>query len=100
MSALWSHLLIGLTIAWIFWPGAGADPVIAYWGMVIGLVGVAQAFIGVWLDHCYDPRIRRSLLWLPLYPLIYWMLLSAAAVRGTLWGALKKPVGPVTWMCH
>ena len=97
MSALWSHLLIGLTIAWIFWPDFGADPVIAYWGMVIGLVGVAQAFIGVWLDHRYDPRIWRSLLWLPLYPLVYWMLLAAAAVRGTLPGAFKRPVGPVTW---
>ena len=75
----------------------GANPVIAYWGMVIALVCIAQALLGVWLDRRYDPRIWRSLLWLPLFPLFYWLLLSAAAVRGTLPGALRRPSGPVTW---
>jgi hypothetical protein len=65
--------------------------------MVIALVGIAQALVGIWLDRRYDERIWRSLLWLPLYPLFYWALLSAAAVRGTLPGALRRPHGPVTW---
>jgi hypothetical protein len=75
----------------------GANPVIAYWGMVIAVVCISQAMIGIWLDHRYDARIWRSLLWLPLFPLVYWLLLSAAAVRGTLPGALRRPTGPVTW---
>ena len=65
--------------------------------MVIALVCIAQALLGIWLDRRYDPRIWRSLLWLPLFPLFDWLLLSAAAVRGTLPGALKRPSGPVTW---
>ncbi|MDA0168263.1 hypothetical protein OJ998_04125 [Solirubrobacter taibaiensis] len=96
-SVLWSHLLIVLTVVWIFAPRDGANPVIAYWGMVIAFVDLSQALIGVLLDRRYDTRIWRSVLWLPLYPLIYWVLLSAAAVRGTLPGALRRPSGPVTW---
>jgi hypothetical protein len=74
----------------------GANPVIAYWGMVIAIVCVAQALLGIWLDRRYDSRIWRSLLWLPLFPL-YWLLLSPAAGRGTLPGAIRRPSGPVTW---
>jgi biofilm PGA synthesis N-glycosyltransferase PgaC len=102
VSALWAHAFLLLTVVWLVlallddtrW---GANPIIAYWGMVIALVCIAQALLGVWLDRRYDPRIWRSLLWLPLFPLFYWLLLSAAAVRGTLPGALKRPSGPVTW---
>ena len=56
----------------------GANPLIAYWGMVIALVCIAQAVLGVWLDRRYDTRIWRSLLWLPLVPAV----LLAAALRG------------------
>ena len=102
VSALWAHFFLALTVVWLVlailhetrW---GANPVIAYWGMVIALVCIAQALLGIWLDRRYDPRIWRSLLWLPLFPLFYWLLLSAAAVRGTLPGTLKRPSGPVTW---
>lgn len=76
------------------WPSIVA---MAYWGMVIAFVGISQALIGVLHDRRYDTRIWRSVLWLPLYPLIYWVLLPAAAVRVTLPGALRPPSGPVTW---
>ena len=84
-------------VEFIFAPRDGANPVVGSWGMVIAFVGISQALIGVLLDRRYDPRIWRSVLWLPLYPLIYRLLLSAAAVRGTLPGALRRPSGPVTW---
>jgi biofilm PGA synthesis N-glycosyltransferase PgaC len=96
-SAFWAHLLVLLTALWLVAPAVGANPLIGYWGIVIALVGLAQALVGIWLDRRYDERIWRSLLWLPLYPLVYWALLSAAAVRGTLPGALRRPHGPVTW---
>ena len=103
VSALWAHFLLVLTVAWVVLALVsdetrfGANPVIAYWGMVIAIVCVAQALLGIWLDRRYDPRIWRFLLWLPLFPLIYWLLLSAAAVGGTLPGAIRRPSGPVTW---
>lgn len=103
LSALWAHLFVALTAVWLLVlvldreSALGANPIIAYWGAIIALVGVMQALVGIWLDHRYDPRIWRSLLWLPLFPLVYWMLLAAAAVRGTLPGALRRPRGPVTW---
>ena len=42
--------------------------------------------------------MRRYALWIPLYPLLYWMLSAAAAVRGTLPGLLRaRSTAPVTW---
>ena len=87
VSALWAHFFLVLTVVWLVlailhetrW---GANPVIAYWGMVIALVCIAQALLGIWLDRRYDPRIWRSLLWLPLFPLFYWLLLSARPYAG------------------
>src|SRR4051812_7722264 len=46
-SAFWAHLLLALTLAWLLRPEAGANPLIAYWGMVIALVGLAQALVGI-----------------------------------------------------
>jgi hypothetical protein len=41
--------------------------------------------------------VRRYGLWLPWYPLAYWMLTAAAAVRGSIPGLRARPAGPVTW---
>ena len=103
VSAVWAHVFVVMTVLWLVLlvlrhdTSLGANPLIAYWGMVIALVCIAQAVLGVWLDRRYDPRVWRSLLWLPLFPLFYWLLLSAAAVRGTMPGAIRRPSGPVTW---
>lgn len=59
VSALWAHAFLALTVVWVAlaflgdtrW---GANPLIAYWGMVIALVCIAQALLGVWLDRRYD----------------------------------------------
>jgi poly-beta-1,6-N-acetyl-D-glucosamine synthase len=101
LSAFWAHLFIGMTLLWtalLPWgEDVGANPLVKYWGMVIAIVGVAQAVVGMWLDLRYDHRIWRAALWLPLFPLLYWFLLAAAAVRGTIPGVIRRPTGPVTW---
>ena len=101
LSAFWAHLFVAMTVVWVVFLVAGEDvganPLVRYWGMVIALVGIAQAVVGMWLDLRYDRRIWRAILWLPLFPLLYWILLALAAVRGTLPGAVRTPRGPVTW---
>jgi biofilm PGA synthesis N-glycosyltransferase PgaC len=56
VSAVWAHSFLLLTVVWVVlafehetrW---GANPVVAYWGMVIALLCVAQAVLGIWLDR-------------------------------------------------
>jgi biofilm PGA synthesis N-glycosyltransferase PgaC len=58
---------------------------------------VLQISIGLMLDGRYDTSVRRYILWLPFYPLAYWMLSAAAAIGGTLPGLRGHQDKPVTW---
>jgi biofilm PGA synthesis N-glycosyltransferase PgaC len=102
LSTLWSHLFF---VAAIFWAGAisvgvynfAGNPIPNFWGTLIASVLVVQISIGLWLDGRYDTTVRRYILWLPFYPIVYWMMTAAAAVRASAPGLLRKPSGAVTW---
>jgi poly-beta-1,6-N-acetyl-D-glucosamine synthase len=103
LSTFWSHLFF---LAAVFWTvalatgvyGFAGNPIPNFWGLLIASVLVVQIAIGLTLDGRYDHSVRRYALWIPIYPLLYWMLSAAAAVRGTLPGLLRRPGStPVTW---
>lgn len=103
LSTLWSHLFF---LAACFWAlalatgvyGVTGNPIPNFWGLLIASVLVVQITIGLALDGRYDHSVRRYALWIPIYPLAYWMLSAAAAVRGTLPGLLRaRSAVPVTW---
>jgi biofilm PGA synthesis N-glycosyltransferase PgaC len=101
-SAAWSHLFF---ISAFFWVAAievgvygfAGNPIPNFWGLLIASVLVIQISIGLWLDGRYDPTVRRYALWIPFYPIAYWMLTAAASVRGVGVGMLRRPSGAVTW---
>lgn len=103
LSTLWAHVFFVMTIIWILayaslgWTTVGANPIPAFWGLLVGTACMVQIIIGLWLDGRYDRRIRRYVIFAPFYPLIYWILLSCAAIRATLPGLLRRPQGTVTW---
>ena len=102
VSTLWSHLFFAAAIFWVAAFSVGVygfagNPIPNIWGLVIASVLVVQVAVGLWLDGRYDPSVRRYFAWTPLYPLAYWMLAAAAAVRATLPGVLMNPSGPVRW---
>jgi biofilm PGA synthesis N-glycosyltransferase PgaC len=103
LSTFWSHLFF---LAAGFWTlavatgvyGFAGNPLPNFWGLLIASVLVVQIAIGLALDGRYDRSVLRYALWIPVYPLAYWMLSAAAAVRGTLPGLLRAPsTAPVTW---
>ena len=101
-SALWSHLFF---ISAGFWVvalalgvyGFGGNPIPNFWGLLIASVLVIQISVGLWLDGRYDGAVRRYALWLPIYPIAYWILTAAASVRGLGAGLARRPKGVVTW---
>ncbi len=101
-STVWSYLFVALVALWsLAYPAHvlnfGANPIPNFWGMLIASVAMAQIFCGLWLDGRYDRSVRRYAWWLPLYPLIYWMLTALVAVRATAGGFVQRPSGAVTW---
>jgi poly-beta-1,6-N-acetyl-D-glucosamine synthase len=103
LSTFWSHLFFAAAVFWTFALATGVygfagNPIPNFWGLLIASVLVVQILIGLRLDGRYDHSVRRYALWIPIYPLLYWMLSAAAAVRGTLPGLLRSPgSAPVTW---
>jgi biofilm PGA synthesis N-glycosyltransferase PgaC len=103
LSAFWSHLFFLAAAFWVLALATGVygfagDPIPNFWGLLIASVLVVQISIGLMLDGRYDTAVRRYALWMPIYPLAYWMLSAAAAVRGTLPGLVRaRSTAPVTW---
>lgn len=101
-SALWSHLFFASAAFWVVALAAGVygfggNPIPNFWGLMIASVLVGQISIGLWLDGRYDSTVRRYALWLPIYPIAYWILTSAASVRALGPGMARRPSGAVTW---
>jgi biofilm PGA synthesis N-glycosyltransferase PgaC len=101
-SAVWCHLFFLSAAFWVLAIivgvyGFGGNPIPNFWGLLISTVLVGQISIGLWLDGRYDHRVRRYGLWLPIYPIAYWILSSAASVRAIGPGMARKPSGAVTW---
>jgi biofilm PGA synthesis N-glycosyltransferase PgaC len=102
LSTVWSHLFF---VAAAFWTvalatgvyGFGGNPIPNFWGLLIASILVVQITIGLTLDGRYDPSVRRYALWIPWYPIAYWILTAAAAVRATAGGLLRDASEPVTW---
>jgi biofilm PGA synthesis N-glycosyltransferase PgaC len=102
LSTLWSHLFAVAVAFWAIALAAGVygfagNPIPNFWGLMIASILFVQITVGLLLDGRYDPAVRRYGLWLPWYPLIYWALTAAAAVRATAGGLFRSQDGPVTW---
>jgi biofilm PGA synthesis N-glycosyltransferase PgaC len=61
------------------------------WGIAISVVATLQLTVAIWIDDEYDPRMWRSFLLGPVYPLAYWMISAAAAVRAQTVALVRGP---------
>jgi biofilm PGA synthesis N-glycosyltransferase PgaC len=96
LSIVWAHALalyVVTTLVLSFTATGRRQllPLLVLFGAVTVLAGMAQALIGMRLDHRRDPSISRQWPWVPWYPLCYWVLNVLLVVRGTLPGLLRRP---------
>ena len=61
------------------------------WGIAIAFVATIQIIVALSFQHEYDPHGYRVLLLAPLYPLAYWMISGAAALRSEVAALLRGP---------
>ena len=68
------------------------------WGIAIAVVCTAQLLFALGVQARYDRRAVLAFALGPLYPLGYWMLAAAAALRAELPALWRGPGGSgVTW---
>ncbi len=87
-SVVWANLAVVMIAFWMLSYAVGlqplgANPVPNFWGMVIATVALVQLSVGVWLDRRYNRSVGRFLLWAPIYPLFYWMVMLVVTVVST-----------------
>ena len=102
LSIVWAHAFLVLLVFWLVCSSAGVSvPGLTQfpnaWGMTAATACLAQLLTGVLLDSRYDPTVRRALWIAPLYPLGYWLLMSAVTVRSTLPALLQRQPVVARW---
>jgi biofilm PGA synthesis N-glycosyltransferase PgaC len=103
-SLVWVHamlissLLLVLSLLGVL---GRSPPAIAALLAILGSVtivgGILQGLTGIWLDRRFDPELHKQWPWTPCYPLYYWILCTASAIRGTLPGLVRRPPRLSTW---
>jgi biofilm PGA synthesis N-glycosyltransferase PgaC len=68
------------------------------WGIAASVVATVQLTFALRLDLPYDRRAALGVLIGPLYPVAYWLISAAAALRSEAVAVLRGPVGSrVVW---
>jgi poly-beta-1,6-N-acetyl-D-glucosamine synthase len=102
LSLVWCHLLLALSGFWLLClifgaQLAGNSPLVGSWGVLVALACTAQVLWGIHLDRPYDASITRLRLYVPLFPLFYWFMMSLAAVSATVPALFRDLSTTVTW---
>ena len=61
------------------------------WGIAIAVVATIQLSIALGIEHPYDRRAALAFLAGPLYPMAYWAIAAAAALRAEAPAVLSGP---------
>ena len=68
------------------------------WGIALAVVATLQLAFALQLDLPYDRRAALAFLLAPIYPLAYWLISGAAAVRSEVPALFRGPAGArVVW---
>lgn len=68
------------------------------WGIAIAVLATVQVTVALWIEADYDPRVWRAYWAEPIYPLLYWLVSAAAALRSeTIALALGPKREKVVW---
>lgn len=76
LGAVSGHDLLGYGIAW---------------GVAIAVLATLQVTIALWVETPYDPRAWRAYLAEPIFPLVFWLVSAAAALRSETVGLVHGP---------
>jgi biofilm PGA synthesis N-glycosyltransferase PgaC len=87
-SLFWSYLMLACTTLWladlvstsITLPSLGSPLIPAGGGLLLGATCLVQFGFSKWLDSRYEVGLGRNFYWMVWYPVVFWMINTAAAV--------------------
>lgn len=101
LGCTWAFAFAACSLLWAASALAGAaggiSPVPAWHGAVASVVCLAQMAAAVAANRRYDPGLPASLFWVPWYPLVFFALMAAAAVRTAPKGLFGPLDGAGRW---
>jgi biofilm PGA synthesis N-glycosyltransferase PgaC len=87
-SLFWSYLMLACATLWladlvstsITLPSLGSPLIPAGGGLLLGATCLVQFGFSKWLDSRYEVGLGRNFYWMVWYPVVFWMINTAAAV--------------------
>lgn len=106
VSVVWSYtMLAAMTVSLLQVAGIGllADaPAIGivpeWWGVILSLTYLVQAFVSHLLERRYEKNMLRSLFWVIWYPMAFWLISTATAIVGLPRALLRPRMQRTTWV--
>ena len=93
-SLLWITALAASLVFAALGAAIGGDDLFGFafsWGIAIAMVATAQLIVALTLERGYDPTSARAFLVAAVYPLAYWLIGAAAALRSEIVALLRGP---------
>jgi poly-beta-1,6-N-acetyl-D-glucosamine synthase len=94
-SLVWVVLLAVTTVVAVLSALLGEGPRLVgfalAWGIAIAAVATIQLSLALWLERGYDRTASRALLVGAIYPLAYWGISAAAALRSQIVALVRGP---------
>ena len=94
-SLLWITLLVvSLLVATLALVLGHGEDVFGFglgWGVAIAVIATVQLSIALAIEHGYDPTTLRAFLIGALYPIAFWMISGAAALRSQTVALVRGP---------
>ncbi len=104
VSTFWAYAMLTSFLLWalgkfVELPDALQAPgIIPGWtGVLLGLTCLVQFAVSLAIDSRYEPRLSRYYYWMVWYPLLYWVLQSAATCVGVPKALLSGLKSRGTW---
>lgn len=91
LSFIWSYTLLVILMLWLatlvlphhLLPLARSSPLIPQWSSAfLAATCLLQFAISKWFDSHYDKGLGRNYFWMVWYPLVFWIITTAATVVG------------------
>jgi biofilm PGA synthesis N-glycosyltransferase PgaC len=99
-STFWAYAMLTSFLLWTLGKFVGLPDVLegpgiipGWGGVLLGITCLVQFAVSLAIDSRYEPRLGRYYYWMVWYPLVYWILQSAAtcvAVPKALMSGLKN----------
>jgi len=105
VSTIWAYLMAAILALWLigwFWPLEPpwfVSTILPGWsGVILGGTCLVQFGISLAIDSRYEPSLSRYYYWMIWYPMLYWMIHSAATIVAVPKAMLKRRGQRAVWV--